>query len=462
MSIDQNQGAIPEKWDREADAVIVGTGYAGLASAITARELGLSVLLIEKMRVPGGNSIISGGGANAVDPPRQKAQGIEDSTDLHFRQTLDGGDQVNDPDKVRYMVDHALNDCVQYLEKLGVAWPEKVLRGYGALHERTHFGGIYTDKSGKTWSKGAANIRAMLDHLEGMKQEILFEHEVARLIRMKPLEGPVLGIEVKARGTRRYFRANKGLILASGGFAADRAWVALHDRRMIDTDTTNHKGATGECIKFAQDIGADTLHMDYIQAIPGPVKPPFKATFFELESEEIRNIASTLSLRVFINREGGRFVDEGARRDLIKFAAFAQSSFEPLGTVTADSIPALEKQLGIPEGNLVKTVARYNAACKTGKDEEFGKAPSILIPLERGSFVAVSKAMMRHHTMGGLRVEGTSGSVLDRWGRVIPHLFAAGEVTGGTHGANRLGHNATVDCIVFGQLCARMLAEEIP
>lgn len=455
--------SIPSKWDKEADVVIVGTGYTGLAAAITSKELGMSVLLLEKMPMPGGNSVIAGGGANAVDPERQIPQGIEDSIDLHFQHTMEGGDNINDPEKVRYMVEHALEDAVKYLERMGVVWPEKVVRGFGSLYERTHYVGSYTDKSGKEWERGAANIQAMLDHMQSMGgPEILFEHKVTRIIREKPLEGQVLGVEVEVEGKKQYFRGKKGVILASGGYGANLEWVVKHDRRLAETDTTNHSGATGECIKFAEDIGADTLHMDYIQCIPEEVKPPFKAMFYQIESEDIRQASASMPYRIFVNKDGKRFVDESARRDVIKFAGCAQPLFEPKPKVEASSIEELETKLELPKGSLVELVNKYNADCEAKKDSEFGKDPTVLVPLKTGPFVADSKAIKRHHTMGGLLVKGTTGQVIDRWGKVIPGLFAAGEVTGGTHGANRLGHNATVDCLVFGQLCATTVAAESP
>jgi urocanate reductase len=231
---------------------------------------------------------------------------------------------------------------------------------------------------------------------------------------------------------------------------------------LAETDATNHKGATGECIKFAEDIGADTLHMDYIQCIPKVVTAPFKATFFQIESEDIRQASASMPYRIFVNSEGKRFVDEGARRDVIKFAVLSQQPFDPIDRVEAETIEELEEKLGIPKGNLVETVEKYNSYCDAKEDPEFGKDPAILVPLRTPPFVADSRAMARHHTMGGLRVKGTTGQVIDRWGEVIPGLFAAGEVTGGTHGANRLGHNATVDCIVFGRLCAEVVAAEEP
>lgn len=451
---------IPKKWDKEADVIMIGSGYSGLAGTLEARRLGLSILVLEKMKMPGGNSIIADGGANAVDPVRQKRQGIVDSTDLHFKHTMEGGDNINDPVKVRYMVEHALDDCVNYLEKLGVVWPEKVVRGYGSLYERTHYIGTYTDKRGRKWQKGAANIYAMLDEMERIGQPILLNHEVTRIIREQTLSGRVLGVEVKVGKKTQYLKAKKGVVLASGGFGANLAWVIQLDRRLEHTGTTNQPGATGECIKFAEDVGADTLHMDYIQAIPlKDVVPPFKGMFFLIESEEVRKASPSMPYRIFVNKDGKRFVDEGARRDVIKAACLAQPLFEPKATVTADTIEELEAKVGLPKGVLVETVKKYNAACDAKKDPEFGKDKTILVPLKTPPFKALTRAIQRHHTMGGLLVKGTTGEVIDRWGKIIPGLYAAGEVTGGTHGANRLGHNGTVDSIVFGQTCAREIAK---
>jgi len=452
---------IPKKWDKEADVVIIGSGFSGMAGTLEARKLGLSVLLLEKMKVPGGNSVIAGGGANAVDPVRQKRQGIVDSTELHFKHTMEGGDNINDPEKVRYFVEHALEDCVNYLEKMGVKWPEKVVRGYGSLYERTHYIGTYTDKKGQKWNMGAANVHAMLDQLEMINQPILFGHEVTRIIRKEPLAGRVLGVEVKVGGKKKYFKAKKGVIIASGGFGANLDWVIKLDRRLAYTGTTNHPGATGECIKFAEDVGADTLHMDYIQAIPlVDVKPPYKGMFYLIESEEVRKASPSMPYRIFVNKDGNRFVDEGSRRDVIKFACLAQPLFEPKGPVEANTIEELEAKLELPKGSLVETVKKYNAACEAKKDDHLGKDKTILVPLKTPPFKALTRAMQRHHTMGGLLVKGTTGEVIDRWGKIIPGLFAAGEATGGTHGANRLGHNGTVDSIVFGQTCARVVAKE--
>jgi flavocytochrome c len=451
--------SLGEKWDAEADVLIVGTGFSGLSAAIEAFDAGADVLLLEKMPTTGGNSIIAGGGVNAVDPERQNAQGIEDSLDLHFEQTFEGGDRLGEPEKIRFMVENASEMCLHWLEKIGIKWPDKVAMGYGALWERTHltpeFQGL---------KRGAAIIGALLDQVKKRGIAILLEHKVTRIIREQHLTGIVLGVELEHENKRLRFRAKKAVILASGGFAANLEMVMDHDRRLANTPSSNHRGATGDCIRLAQDIGADVLHMDYIQCVPRKAKPPSKAMFFQISSVENgpsdqRRKRALGAYTIFVNKNGKRFVREDGRRDEITLKAYSQPLFEADLTVQTDTIEELEEKLGIPKGNLVETIHNYNSYCESHLDPDFGKHPNLLIPYKTPPFEAESKVMARHHTMGGLKTLGTTGQVVDRWGNIIPRLYAAGEVTGGFHGANRLGHNATPECIVFGRTVGKLAAE---
>jgi len=425
----------------------------------------VEVIVLEKARSPGGNSIISAGGTNAVDSARQIPLGIYDSTDLFFEETFEGGNCLADPEKVRYMVENALGGCIRYLENFGLEWSSEVFKGFGSFHER-----MYAVLRYGKYRYGAAIVHALLDQIEKRRQPILLKHKVTRIIREKPLEGRVLGVEVEAAGTKKLFRARRAVVLASGGFAANIEWVAKHDRRLAELGTTNRPTATGECIKMAQDIGADTVHMDYIQAVPGKVRPPLKAMLIAIESQETREtppsraygIFSNRAYGIFVNREGKRFVDEGATREVRSRAALGQELFEPLPDIEAYTIEELEEKLGIANRNLVETVHKYNSYCDAKQDPEFGKDATLLIPVRTPPFKAESLALKRHYSMGGLVTEGTGTRVMDRWGKAIPGLYAAGEVTGGIHGSNRLGSNATTECIVFGTLCGRNAAAETP
>lgn len=442
-----------QEWNRVSDVIVVGSGFAGLAAAIEAFDAGANVLILEKKPVLGGNSIIAFGGVNAVDPIRQKAQGIEDSVDFHFKQTFEGGDYLGDPEKIRFVVENTLDMCINWLENIGVIWPENIVQGFGALWERTHFPAKY-----KQYSKGAAIIRAELDQVRKRETPILLKHKVTKIVREKPLEGNVLGVEVEVDDNKLCFKAKKAVILSSGGFAANLEMVVDHDRRLADTSTTNHPGATGECIKMAQDIGADVIGMDYIQCVPRAVKPPSKGYFFVISSKE--NYLLNNIYKIFVNKEGNRFMREDGRRDEITFAALAQQPFKPTSTVQGETIEELERKLEIREGNLTKTIEQYNYYCDANHDPDFGKRSSFLVHCRIPPFKAEARAPSRHYTMGGLKVKGTTGQVVDRWRVIIPHLYAAGEVTGEIHGANRLGHNATPECIIFGRVAGKLAALE--
>jgi succinate dehydrogenase/fumarate reductase flavoprotein subunit len=442
---------LPEEWDNGIEVLIVGTGYAGLTAAIEAYDAGTGVLILEKMSFPGGNSVLSAGGANAVDPRRQIPYDIEDSIDLHFKHTFEGGDCVGDPEKIRFMVENSLEMCINWLSSIGVEWPDRVVRGYGALWERTHVPAKY-----KKYKSGAAITHALLDQVEKRGIPILLKHKVTEIIREKFLEGKVLGVEAETKGEILTFNASKALILASGGFAANLNMVIDHDRRLTETPTSNHIGSTGECIKIAEDIGAEVIGMDYIQCVPKIVKPPLKGKFFIISSKE--SMDKRNPYKIFINEEGNRFVREDGRRDEITYAALAQRSVKSVPIIKTDTIEELEKNLDISAGSLMKTIEEYNSYCDTKRDLDFNKHNITLIHCKTPPFQAYSAIPARHHTMGGLKVNGTTGQVVDRWGKNIPNFYAVGEVTAGIHGTNRVGFNAISDCIVFGRTIGKFVA----
>ncbi len=478
-------------WEKETDVLVIGSGYAGLAAAIEAFDAGASVTILEKMPVYGGNSIISEGAYNAVDPVRQKAQGIEDSVDLHFEQTIAAGDYRGEPQKVRYLVEHALEGW-QWLEGMGVQLT-RIFQIYGALWPRTHQG-KYKDKT-----KGWALAEALHDQAKVRGIPILLNHKVTEIIRYMPLElrGSVLGVEVEGEGKNYNFKAKKALVLTSGGFCADVEMRARHDPRFDGRfATTNQRGATGEILNMAEDIGADETGMDFIQSI-GPVgrdvrytTPPTGRAFSPM------NFLGGLTVNycIYTDLQGKRIVAADARRDHITEAVMRTpekvcvsvtdevSRQNPLiGGMTleklegilkerphelfrADSIRELAQKLGMPDlGVLEQTVTQYNSYVDAKNDPEFGQQPHNLIwKCGKPPFWAATGSPALHHMCGGLRTKGTTARVLDRWNDVIPGLYAAGEIVGGVHGTNRVGANAIADCIVFGRVAGRNAASEKP
>jgi len=454
------QEAIPKKWDRTVDVVVVGSGGAGLAAAVTAADKGANVLVLEKMAVIGGNTMISGGFFNAADPKRQSRMNIQDSPENHFKQTIAAGDFRADVEKVKILTANA-NDAVQWLESLGMKFEDKVFQVYGALYPRSH---IPVEPKGTGYIK---TLKAACDK-RGIK--ILTETKLDAIIREKQLSGRVLG--VKAFDKRKkpfYVRAKKAVVLASGGFGANRELRSLHDPRMKDLTTTNHPGATGEVILQAMNIGGYPIGMDYIQCNPGA--PPG------------RDLRITLHLDVsgfiFVDKRGKRFVAEDERRDVLReailnlpekygFTVLDDAVFQGYDKITrnttmagikegdawtADSLEGLAAKMGVPADAFAATVKRYNDVIVAGKaDPDFGKKPRNLTKkIEKPPFWACFAGMAVHHTMGGLNIS-TKAEVLDHDRKVIPGLYAAGEVTGGIHGTNRVGGNAIADIFVFGRI----------
>lgn len=477
------------KWDKKTDVLIVGSGYAGMAAAIEAYDAGASVTILEKMPTYGGNSIISEGGYNAVDPERQKGQGIEDSIDLHFEQTLAAGDYRGEPEKVRYLAEHALEDW-QWLERMGVELT-RIFQIYGALWPRTHQGKY----KGKI--RGGALAGALHDQVNAKGIPLLLEHKVTQIIRYQPLElgGRVLGVEVEAEGKRFYFKAKRALVLASGGFCADVEMRTRHDPRFdARFATTNHPGATGETLNMAKDNGSDEIGIDFIQSI-GPVGHDVRYTVLPTGQPFSLMLflgGVTVNYCIYTDLRGKRIIAADARRDQITEAVMRTaekvcvsitdevSRQNPLvGGMTleklegmmkgrphelfrADTIRELAKKLGMPDpGVLEQTVAKYNSYADAKKDPEFGQAPHNLTwKCEKPPFWAATGSPALHHMCGGLRTKGTTAKVLDRWNNVIPGLYAAGEIVGGVHGANRVGGNAIADCIVFGRVAGRNAGKE--
>jgi urocanate reductase len=464
--------AVPKNWDRETDVVVIGTGFAGFAAAIEAHDAGSNVIILEKNSFIGGNSIIATGAYNAVDPERQENQGIEDSIDLHYRQTIEAGDFKGEPDKVRFLSEHALNG-LKWLEDMGVQFESTVYTGIGALWPRTH------DPVNK--GRGAAIVRALKRQVTHRGIPILMKSGLSAILRERSLEGDVLGVRYVNNEKAMYIRARQAVVICTGGFGADMEMRSQYDPRLtVDIPTTNVRTATGEVIRYAMDIGADIVGMDQIQLLVA-------CNYYTKKYGSLVNLG--IDSAIFINKNGVRFVAEDRRRDVLANAILKQPDKMLLWIAdeacnkrykphlirkiikngyafTASGPEALGKTLrdkfNIPPETFLRTIRRYNESAKAGIDEDFGKARQNLKPIGEPPLYASPVMAGVHYTMGGLKTGDITCRVLDRHGNTIPHLYAAGEVTGGMHGANRVGGNATAECIVFGREAGMRAAREYP
>ncbi len=458
--------------EREADVVIIGAGGTGLAAAVTAGQENASVIVLETNGIAGGNLVVSGGVYNSPDPELQAKQGIEDSPELFMEQTLKGGDNIGNPELVGILTSKAL-DGLNWLRELGVVFDEKVIQAPGALHPRSH---------NTPAPLGTGLINVYLDHIAKMDNvNILYETKGESLIQE---DGRVVGVKaINPDGSELTIKANKGVIIATGGFSKNIEMVMKYRDAekwpLLDENSvsTNMNSIQGDGIIMAQEAGADVVDMDLMQFLYlGTPKTGLLSGVYNVSAE----------LTVFVNSEGKRFVAEDQRRDVISKAVFEQeggqmymlhsadSLKDPATQVNIDGIPMkdlldtgaygwkkgdtleeLAKEMGVPAENLVQTVKEYNDAVDTQQDP-FGRK-LLTMKMETGPFYAIPRVPALHHTMGGLRIDA-DGHVLDQNGEIIPGLYAGGEVTGGIHGGNRLGGNAVTETVVFGRVAGQSAA----
>ena len=459
----------------EADIVVVGGGGAGLAAAVEASKAGSSVVVIEKNGFVGGNTILAGGAINAPDPEKQAEQGIEDSNDNYYEQTMEAGDNVANPDLVRVLADNAYYGF-KWLESLGIEFEDEIYQVAGGLYPRAHQA---------VKPNGVGFIEGYVDTLkENNNAQILTETTGEKLIEE---DGRIVGVEAKNYdGSPLTLHAKQAVILTTGGFAKNTDMVVKYKNNEkwpnLDENTisTNLDSITGDGIIMGEEVGADLVDMDQMQflylGIPG--RGPITG-LLDLAAEKT----------LFVNKEGNRFVREDGRRDVISKAIFEQTDGEywlihssdefdfdnektlekedfkkvleegKFGWVRGETLEELAEKIDVPYENLKASIDAYNKCYEEkAEEDEFGRT-LFAYPFEKGPFVAVPRTPALHHTMGGLKID-TEAHVIDKDGNQIPGLYAAGEITGGIHGANRVGGNAITDTVVFGRIAGQNAAAE--
>lgn len=453
--------------EHTTDVVVIGGGGAGLAAAVSANQKGAEVIVVEKMPRLGGNTILSGGAFNAVDPKRQKAQGIEDSIDKHYTQTYEGGDKLGNTKLIRTLVENAY-PSIEWLESLGMKFNDKVFTVLGGMWPRAHkpstpLGTGFVD----TYSK-------YIDKNKGV--QVLLDTEATEIIMEK---GKTVGIKAKGLKDDLTIHAKKGVVIAAGGFAGNSKMVDKYNKSwpsLTKVKTTNHPGATGDGMILAEAVGAKLVGMENLQLLP--MGDPKTGSLSG-------NIEQGVENRIFINKSGKRFVDEGARRDVMTKALLEQKDsymwvvldhknyptakttnnfnetieelIEQGRAFKADTLEELAKKIKVDPASFIKSVEEFNKAVETGGKDAFGRT-LFDKKIDTAPFYAGPRMPTVHHTMGGIEIN-SNAEVLDKSGKIIPGLYAAGEVTGGIHGSNRLGGNALADMTVFGKIAGENAAK---
>ena len=482
----------------DADVVVVGAGGAGMTAAITAAAEGKSVVILESQSMVGGNSVRATGGMNAGKTVYQdenefgESAGVEktlktaaekyadnetitalaktvseqwaayqanptgyfDSVELMELDTMIGGKGINDPELVETLCANSA-DAIDWLDEHGIT-----------LHNVSSFGGASVKRihrpvnaEGKTVSVGSYMIPLLQENCEKAGVKMMLDTTATEILT--DANGAAVGVKATGASGETVTVNAKAVVLASGGFGANLDMVVKYKPELKGFMTTNAPGIQGQGIEMAQAIGAATVDMDQIQ-----IHPTVEANTAALITEGLRGDGAVL-----INAEGKRFIDEVGTRDVVSAAEIAQTgSYSWLVvdqamvdassviqgyikkgyTVTGATYEELGKAMGVDAAAFAETMDKWNGYVEAKNDPDFGRT-SFANPLNTAPYYAVKVTAGVHHTMGGLKINANT-EVLNEKGEVIPGLFAAGEVTGGVHGANRLGGNAVADFTVFGRI----------
>ena len=482
----------------DADVVVVGAGGAGMTAAITAAAEGKSVVILESQSMVGGNSVRATGGMNAGKTVYQdenefgESAGVEktlktaaekyadnetitalaktvseqwaayqanptgyfDSVELMELDTMIGGKGINDPELVETLCANSA-DAIDWLDEHGIT-----------LHNVSSFGGASVKRihrpvnaEGKTVSVGSYMIPLLQENCEKAGVKMMLDTTATEILT--DANGAAVGVKATGASGETVTVNAKAVVLATGGFGANLDMVVKYKPELKGFMTTNAPGIQGQGIEMAQAIGAATVDMDQIQ-----IHPTVEANTAALITEGLRGDGAVL-----INEEGQRFIDEVGTRDVVSAAEIAQTgSYSWLVvdqamadassviqgyikkgyTVTGSTYEELGKAMGVDAAAFAETMEKWNGYVEAKNDPDFGRT-SFANPLNTAPYYAVKVTAGVHHTMGGLKINANT-EVLNEKGEVIPGLFAAGEVTGGVHGANRLGGNAVADFTVFGRI----------
>jgi flavocytochrome c len=465
------------RWDEETDVVVIGSGLAGLSAAIEAHCSGVSVLVLEKMKVSGGNTRISDGGLAAPGNYLQKMRGIADSPELFCDDMMRAGLGLNHPRLVRVLADRAAE---------AVEWTRRVL-GVQYLDRLDRFGGHSAARCITTKNHcGADLIRAQSAWLKRKGIDIRTRSRLRRL-HTDGHRG-VCGVQVRSQyvfpdedsGRTENIRARRAVILATGGFANDLGFRMLQQPALDDSLTsTNHRGATAEGLIAALKIKAAPVHLSWIQL--GPWGCPEEkgygrgARFASYSVYPAGVVIDPATGRRVLNEWSDRrrrceaLLKSGHPCIGVVDAAGAQLDAESLqhclkrGIVKPfDALAELAAAFGMPPARLAQTVAEYNRAIREATPDPFGKQPlEQAVPLAVPPYYTIRLWPKVHHTPGGVAVN-TKAQVIDLCRQPIPRLFAAGEVCGGIHGASRLGSCALTECVVFGRIAGQQAAALAP
>ncbi len=469
-----NIAELPQKWDKTFDVIVVGSGLAGFCAGITAAEMGRKTVILEKMAVPGGSSVISGGTFAACNTPEQEKAGIKDSVDLYMADVLKAGQRLNVPALVRTMCEQSA-DGLAFLRERGAQYNPELRKVAGHSVMRC-FQPLYNN--------GLSVIQPLMRHyLQKLRAPMELRTKVDELIRDDT--GRVVGLKVRTAylfdpespaddrlnktGVVKYYRARRGVVFASGGFSRDFEFRSREFPQYNKVPSTVQLGATAGALKAMMKAGARSIHLAHVRFA------------ISIGYEDIEK-------GILVDQKSGkRFINEGAPRmglsykiiDVVNAGSeWPVLIYDEKGLATLydrdklniilnngempkfETLSNLAKHFKIPEEELLKTIDRYNGFLKNGKDEEFGKdfTKTHSVPIVTGPFYACPVYPKFNYSQGGIAIDERTRAISADTNEVILGLYVCGEASGGVHGAVRVTGCSMSDCTVFGRIAGREAA----
>jgi fumarate reductase flavoprotein subunit len=449
-----------------AGVLVLGGGLAGAAALLAAAEAGAYAVLVEKMPTFGGSTVRSAGLSAFAGTDEQHEQGITDSVDLLRQDLYAVGGAPADPALVDLYCEHQLDTY---------RW----LRGH-----RIQYGRIHAASGQSAPRSHPTDTTAMLRRLftaAGAHGARLVSNSSARRILRE--DGRVVGVDLVTPEGRSVVRAD-AVVIATGGFARSRdmldRWAPTMRKALLAGGSGNH----GDGLAMACHLGAGLVDMPYVKGTYGIYFEPHPA-------EDGTGILAVYKGAVAVNAAGRRFVDESLPYKLLGDASLAEPADftwqvfdaavmaqsddetpiynfqerESAGLlVVADTLPELATAMGTEPGVLEATVAEYNRRIDAGQPDEYGRTRLVggfgePRPLRTPPFYAHKSGTVVLATYCGLTVD-TSMRVRDVFGEPIERLYAAGEVTGGFHGAGYMTGTSIGKAAVFGRIAGTHAAAE--
>jgi len=489
---------LPETWDLEADVVIIGSGGAGTTAAIEAARAGASVIVFEKATNPGGNTAHSGGivylgGGTA----RQTEHGVEDSVDNMYAYLEAQMGPTQDTERLRYFVENSV-EHFEWLTAAGIEFGHEFFTGkvvqpsgetgglsFSGNEANSPFSEIATpaQRGHMPPGAGAAVYKALKDTADTL--EITWQFNTRGEELLVNDEGRVVGVVVQtgiadpstpsedgssgeatptAESVKLNVKANKGVVLASGGFQFNQEMLADHAPWYIGGYPLGgpHQGDDGSGIKMGSSIGADAFNLSFASPwnfiyAPGEMCQSILVDGLGRRFTSESNYGADTGDPIFRRTHGiGWLIMDQAVRDRASEAGASLAS----PYATADTIEELADLLGVPAATLANEVTFYNEQAAQGEDPIFHKHAEYLVPLETAPFHAFDYGINRgiaFITLGGLRAN-IDTEILDAWGEVIPGLYGAGRVAPGISQEYYVSGSALADCTFWGRVAGRSAA----